>query len=726
MLAHSTRYREITHFRRCGARHASECHRNESRSTWRYAMNLIGLWLPRSVHPGCPIMTTIEELNARNKAKTECIAARLLPDGFTASLEPAGRLGDVRFNAYRTAIEGATFDRERRCNIAPANKVAILLGRLQAAGFAIEIDPALASAVQRADAEKSRDVEASIRHANRVDAELRARGLALYPFQKAGVEWLAKRAGGLLADEMGLGKTIQAIVSLPEMGPVLVVCPALVKGTWKRELAKWRPDLRVTVLDGRGSFRWPTPGEVVITNYDILPETVNVANGGRSVQELSINFVTVCPKFIRLIADEIHMVKSTKATRSLRFRTLTDCVRRHGGKTYGLTGTPILNSPPELWSLLQALGIAQEAFGSYKQFAAMMGAERGRFGTVWGPIPDPDAIGKRLDRVMLRRARKEVLPELPGKTYEMIPVDIHAKTKGKMDVLFEAFDQAPVRDTLPDFNGFSQARASLAAEKIPAMLSIVEEYEEALEPLIVFSDHRAPIDRLEKREGWAVITGDTLAAQRTEIEDRFQRGELRGIGATIAAGGVGITLTRTAHVLFVDQNPTPALNAQAEDRVCRIGQTRGCVVKVLVANCALDRRIAELLAAKRELIAQTVEQTSGAGEVEEMSAEAWADLVQEARHEAHLITELPHSICKAPSRLPPSTDLQRWAFAGLRFLSAADPDGARELNGAGFNKVDGAIGHSLAAQTERGLTPKQWELAIALCRKYRRQIGDAP
>ena len=703
---------------------------------------------------------SIADLNARAHAKAERVEVRLLRghllrgDASIATLKPAGFLGGTRFDDYRTAVEGAQYDPLARCQTAPVNKVAILLGRLQAAGFALEIEPALASAVQRAEAERARDLEGAARHAARVDGELRMRGLSLYPFQKLGVEWLAKRSGGLLADEMGLGKTIQTIVALPEMAPILVICPALVKGVWKRELAKWRPDLRVTVLAGKDSFRWPEAGEVVITNYDVLPQTlsnhepleqtnilslpsaVRISPGRAHVLPLPVE--SSCPDFVRLVADEVHMVKGSKAARTIRFRCMTALVRTKGGKTFGLTGTPVLNRAPELWAILSALGIAQEAFGSYKVFETMMGGTKGHFGVEWGPVPDPAAIGARLERVMVRRTRAEVLPQLPGKTYEMVPVEIGKKKATQLDLVLEAFNgvmsRGPGTDfgngkALPAFSEFSAARAKLAAEKIPAMLGIVEEYETAGEPLIVFSDHRAPIDALSGRDGWAVITGDTSADARTDIEERFQRGEFRGIAATIDAGGVGITLTRAAHALFVDQNPTPALNAQAEDRICRIGQTRGCVIKVLVGDCALDRRIAELLASKRALIESTIEQGRRlAPVVEEMSETEWTALVLGARLESEGDPTEPHGLCpcKEAKRFGPSAALEHWSLAGLRWLAASDPDGAQELNGVGFNKIDGALGHSLARQTERGLTPKQWELAIALCRKYRKQIGEAP
>ncbi len=92
------------------------------------------------------------------------------------------------------------------------------------------------------------------------------------------------------------------------------------------------------------------------------------------------------------------------------------------------------------------------------------------------------------------------------------------------------------------------------------------------------------------------------AEERTAIAERFQAGELAGIAANVKAGGTSITLTRAAHTAFVDESWTPAENAQARDRVNRIGQTRGTVCHRLIADHALDIRVSEILAQKIALI----------------------------------------------------------------------------------------------------------------------------
>ena len=61
--------------------------------------------------------------------------------------------------------------------------------------------------------------------------------------------------------------------------------------------------------------------------------------------------------------------------------------------------------------------------------------------------------------------------------------------------------------------------------------------------------------------------------------------------------------------------------------------------------------------------------------------------------------------------------------AGLRHLAGNDYDYASEQNGVGFNRYDGAIGHSLAEAYT--LSEKQAQLGLKLIRKYRRQLPSA-
>jgi hypothetical protein len=563
--------------------------------------------------------------------------------------------------------------------------------------------------------------------------------------------------------------TVQALIAAPQGAPILVISPAVAKGVWVREAAKWRPDLVPVALKGRKSFRWPKPGEMVVTNYDILSDEVPPA-----------------PEDVVVIADEAHALKNPKAKRTAKFRAIADAARDAGGNVWLLTATPLLGKPPELWSLLQAIN--RIPFSGFKEFARLMGGVQEqipRVGLVWqwGEHPVDPEVAERLQPLMLRRMKTEVLTDLPAKRYKDITVAssaLKSATRKQLEAVLKKWDKVTGRpDVLPPFELLSEARAILASAKIPCLLDLVEEYEEAEEPLVVFSAHRAPVLAFADRPGWAIITGDTSPAERTEIEDAFQRGELKGVAATIQAGGVAITLTHASNAIFVDLDWTPALNAQAEDRIYRIGQKRGVLITRLVAEHAIDERLAVLLSAKQDLIDASVdaarrgeESAVDEGEADRLDALAddlaeqtseWIEDLEEAIEEqedyreqvARLVGSVRRDVERQAeenwqqqvaatakrrrvsllveedgepdeTRRPALTNIEEWAGEGLQTLKAMDFDHAAQENFVGFNKADSKIGHMLASRVPGGLSAIEWALAIAIVAKYWRQIGEMP
>jgi len=402
-----------------------------------------------------------------------------------------------------------------------------------------------------------------------------------------------------------------------------------------------------------------------------------------------------------------------------------------------------------------------------------------RVGEVWQwgmHEPDPE-VAERLRPMMLRRIKTEVLKDLPPKRRQDIPVELDRAQERKFTAALKKWDAICRPDQLPPFESMSAARAELAEAKIPTLMKMVEEYEEAGEPLLVFSAHRLPVAQFENRPGWAVITGDTSPAERTQIEDAFQRGELIGVAGTIPAMGVAITLTRASNAIFVDLDWTPALNAQAEDRIYRIGQDRGVLITRLIARHALDERLTEVLTQKQDLIESTVDAARRGGDeavdpreatrldnladalsegVSEM-AEEMEDVIeaQEAyraqvaalderariRAEEKLEREWQNEIRQRAEsrnveidtededdkRREPQDNVEEWALEGLQTLIMLDPDRAEYQNDEGFNKADGKLGRALAMRAMGGgLSNAEWQLATAMLAKYWRQIGPMP
>lgn len=550
--------------------------------------------------------------------------------------------------AYKAATEGLRFDAKTKQHLVTVDKLPGILGRLREADFSTIVAPEVAELLEKHEAAVWLDLRAAKDRLITLARDMAAKGKALYPYQTTGVEWLAVRHRGLLGDEQGLGKSVEILCAIPPNAPVLVICPAVVKGVWIRETAMWRPTMSPQSLEGRDSFRFPRPGEMVITNFDILPQchlptcekkTTITCDGCSPILpeahlETCKRGTTYCPGCMPLpkphegtvlVVDEAHNCKNQKSRRGESVRAIAHAVRARAGRSWYATGTPILNNPEELWSLLESCDLAHEAFGTWKEFVRMFA---GRVKTVtvfdkrrresvlkqigyeWGtPL---EGTVERLQRVMLRRMRKDVLVDLPPKTRRLVPVDVSKASLREFDKLIKELGgtkglaEILARKKIP-FSMVSTVRSALAKAKIPAMLDMVETFELAKEPLLVFSAHRAPIDLFLKRPGWAVITGDTPARERTQIEEGFQQGKYLGLAGTIEAAGVGITLTYAAQELFVDQEWTPALNAQAEDRALRHGQKRAVSIDILVANHPLDQRVAEILLAKTTLIESSVD-----------------------------------------------------------------------------------------------------------------------
>ncbi len=721
---------------------------------------------------------------------------------------PSGRLGD-RFNAYVSALSGNGARYDGTNNLAKIDRALGCIAALEKAEFILQVHPDVSATLQAFAAQHKANVAEAGARASKVDEALRERGLALYPFQGIGTEWLAARMRALLADDRGLGKTIQTLIAIPEGAPVLVIGPQAAMGVWGDETPRWRPDLTVTSVEAK-DFHWPAKGEMVICSYGCMPDLADFERLGKMTDG------TV------LIADEAQAIKNPKTKRTKRFREMSHRARTGGGRVWLLSGSPLLNEPPELWAILQAAGLGTEAFGSYWNFCAMFNATQ----DTWGKTIFREAsseLPEKLRKVMLRRLKRDVLTDLPETTFRVVHVPIDHRFETDLNKAGEqlklhipsvydwmragpaAWEEGSLKpgQTHPDpkvnseeirqalavlrsntgasFHAMSHMRELLAVVKIPAMLNYVAELEEANTPALVFSAHRAPIDQLGQREGWVAITGDIDGADRQKIATDFQNGKYKGLALTIDAGGVALTLTRAAEVIFVDREFNPSLNNQAIDRAVRIGQTRGITVTDLVANHYLDRRIAEILELKERIIQssveasaikaderpelpeglaevdftklQTVAQTSLQGydaakaEAERIAAERAKNAAElrakqaeeakerkireqgQKRYEAARQRAIGRGWVEAadhPDRRAPQGAVEEWAAAGLATLSGLDPDRATSRNDVGFSKSDSYLGHWLTVEIARGLTPNQWQLAITLCRPYHRQIGPCP
>jgi len=446
-------------------------------------------------------------------------------------------------------------------------------------------------------------------------------GLSYLPYQRAGIVYAVDHRNCLLADEMGLGKTIQAIGlinAIPEIANVLVICPASLKLNWKREMEKW---LTRSLTMGIINSEIPAT-DIVICNYDIVK---------KHAEKLKSKTWDL------MICDESHYLKNPKAQRTQSVLGGKDVSPIPATRKIFLTGTPVLNRPIELHPLLRALNV--EWAKNWRQYVRRYcdGSET-RWGWDVSGASNTGELGEKLrSTLMIRREKSQVLAELPEKTHQLItlsPNGCAAQIK-KEQAAWEAHEEATKKhkekiaklrkeektDTeayreavqamrqaaLASFAEISKLRHETAVKKIPHAVELVTNAVESEGSIVVFSHHTDVLDGIVdgvRKAGYTAekIDGSVPVEKRQQIVDDFQAGKINVFVGSIKAAGVGITLTKSSHVIFAELDWTPATIAQAEDRCHRIGQKNNVLVQHIVFDGSIDAMIAKKLVEKEEII----------------------------------------------------------------------------------------------------------------------------
>jgi SWI/SNF-related matrix-associated actin-dependent regulator 1 of chromatin subfamily A len=420
-------------------------------------------------------------------------------------------------------------------------------------------------------------------------------GGELKPFQRAGVQYLLEQRRSFLADEQGLGKTVEALATLEADGayPAIVVCPASLKLNWMREIERWLPARSTQMLDGN---RGPVAGaEVTVLNYDIVAGRLDA-------------LAALEPRAV--VLDESHYCKNPRAQRTQAAQRLSAAVPREG-IVLALTGTPLLNRPPELISQLRIIGRLGD-FGSGAQFGQ-------RFRGVGGTESHQRLHWHLRARCFVRRLKAEVLPQLPAKTRAVVPVTLDNEPEYRLaeqDVITWLRSQ-PLDLRELDARVAAALRAErlvrlnalklLAARgKLHAALHWIHDFLSSGEPLVVFARHREIQHAVLERFPNALhVLGEDSQRARDRAVRAFQDSGSDASGlivCSIEVAGQGITLTRSSNVAFLELDWTPAKHDQAEDRCHRIGQQDAVNVTYLLAADTIDETIATLLERKRAVI----------------------------------------------------------------------------------------------------------------------------
>ena len=455
----------------------------------------------------------------------------------------------------------------------------------------------------------------------------------LYPFQKEGINFGIKKNGRLLiADEMGVGKTIQAIgISsiYKENWPVLILCPSSLKLVWRDELKNWLSDL---ISDDKEIQVFKNSKDNFNDNVKFYILSYDLAI--RVIQKI------INKKFEFAIADEAHYLKSQDAKRTkFLIPVLQKCKR-----CILLTGTPILAKPMEIYPLLNAL--RPDFFYSFKDFGSRYcNPIMTIYGINWTGISNSKELHFMLNKIMIRRLKKDVLSQLPPKKRQKVEIQTDKKVVNQIKVLLskskgkiEKLLSSEIEITIPEIvqntkeqketksenessedilSCFNKTFSLTGKAKIPGILDYVNYLIDNSCKFLIFAHHMEVLDSIENeilksKISYIRIDGTVKTEKRQENVNIFQNDDnclVAILGITACA--TGLTLTKASTVVFAEMHFTPAIMIQAEDRAHRIGQEHNCVnIHYLYATDTLDEVIFAKLNSKHHVVTTTLDNKS--------------------------------------------------------------------------------------------------------------------
>ena len=411
----------------------------------------------------------------------------------------------------------------------------------------------------------------------------------LRAFQQTGMNWLCRVKRGLLADEMGLGKTVQALAALAATGslPCLIVVPPHLILNWQSEIGRF---LRVSnetpsVHVIKGLKPYPLPkADISLIHYLLL------RGWKEELPKVPVRAV---------VFDEIQELRHTGTEKYSAASLLSSACER----VWGLSGTPIYNQGGEIWNVINILDF--HFLGDWESFS-----REWCYGYGNAVVLKPDLLGEHLRRegMMLRRTKKEVLPELPDKRRLVQEIDADgALYKRLMQPVLEKLktwamesDLTASQRALLEDRISQEERQAAGIAKAPFVSQFVRALIDSGEKVLLFAHHHAVMDTYKKElhsVSPAFITGRETAAQKEKSLERFMQGRTDLCCVSLRAAS-GLNLQRATAVVFGELDWSPAVHSQAEDRAHRIGQKDSLLCYYLVSPGGSDADIQEHLGLK--------------------------------------------------------------------------------------------------------------------------------
>lgn len=457
----------------------------------------------------------------------------------------------------------------------------------------------------------------------------------LFQHQYEGVRFLIDNRYGILAFEQGLGKTIVAIDafrslrSSGEVDRILVLCPNSLKRNWASEFEKFAPELSWQIAEGtpkqRKGIFFRTEDPVVITSYETARSEVT------AILSLIQKQRTV------LVLDESHSAKNWSSLTSQAARHFAP----HCPYRWLLSGTPITNTPEDLYTQVEIAAPGKRVLGTRETFLDSIASN-----------PSGVSMRNAIDKIVLRRTKEQCL-DLPEKLFSDIQVELppwqrklYDNMRDEMVCAIEVMSGDEFRAYAPTALSQLMRLIQLASNpalifpqirNMPAKFNVLEGLVDDIltvsgRKVIIWSNFVATIEyllELFEPKGAAAIYGGTPVNERQLIAKRFQENEdKRILIANPAAAGTGFTLTAASYSIYETLSWRFDHFAQSQDRNHRIGQTSVVTYLRLIAADTIEEAVSAALDKKSRLAGALLGDPASQQAISDLSQEELCALIR--------------------------------------------------------------------------------------------------
>lgn len=422
----------------------------------------------------------------------------------------------------------------------------------------------------------------------------------LEDYQNEDVVRMIQLGNVLNRNKMGAGKTVETIVALKaqELSDIVIVAPKPTLLQWQQQTEKWWPQRA-------GHIKVRSIGtDITILNYEMLRSTA-VMGKLRNHRHDAVVF------------DEVHKIKNRNTQRTTAAKLIP------AGVHIGLTGTPILRKPDDLWSELHAVdplysGSSYWAFTDY--FCNVVMGEHGQ--EIEGVTQDPN----RLAILHKLRDLVTVYSEKGASTNKRV-VDVLVEMTAPQKALYKrikelTFAELPDNCTIP--NGAVLATRLQQATSWPGLFEeanagakfewigeFCKDTDEQILILTKFANTALALYSYLVNDGTSctLYTGRQSSRLQQENKERFLCKGCQVLIGTIDAAGTGVDgLQQVARLgIMMEQDWSPEINEQCEDRLNRRGQTEQVIWYYLKCDKTFDKHVATVNLKKADSIRACLE-----------------------------------------------------------------------------------------------------------------------